>query len=86
MYRDRSHAGLIGRNFLYLADGEALLEDLGSGEYTKKYFSDERYEIFCTRGKGHNMPIIGGVDQKAGSNYCADAFERKPANKKSSVF
>ena len=38
MYRDRSHAGLIGRNFLYLADGEALLEDLGSGEYTKKYF------------------------------------------------
>jgi len=70
----------VQRNFLYLADGEALLEDLGSGEYTKKYFSDERYEIFCTRGKGHNMPIIGGVDQKAGSNYCADAFERKDEN------
>ena len=67
-------------SFLYLADGEALLEDLGSGEYTKKYFSDERYEIFCTRGKGHNMPIIGGVDQKAGSKYRADAFERKDEN------
>ena len=67
-------------SFLYLADGEALLEDLGSGEYTKKYFSDERYEIFCTRGKGHNMPVIGGVDQKAGSKYRADAFERKDEN------
>ena len=67
-------------SFLYLADGEELLEDLGSGEYTKKYFSDERYEIFCTRGKGHNMPIIGGVDQKAGSKYRADAFERKDEN------
>lgn len=67
-------------SFLYLVDGEALLEDLGSGEYTKKYFSDERYEIFCTRGKGHNMPIIGGVDQKAGSKYRTDAFERKDEN------
>ena len=67
-------------SFLYLADGEELLEDLGSGEYTKKYFSDERYEIFCTRGKGHNMPIIGGVDQRAGSKYRADAFERKDEN------
>lgn len=31
-------------------------------------------------GKGHNMPIIGGVDQKAGSKYRADAFERKDEN------
>ena len=67
-------------SFLYLAHGEELFEDLGSLEYTKKYFSDERYEIFCTRGKGQNMPIIGGVDQKAGSKYRADAFERKDEN------
>ena len=26
------------------------------------------------------MPIIGGVDQKAGSKYRADAFERKDEN------
>lgn len=77
---DESHNHNDVGSFLYLADGEALLEDLGSGEYTKKYFSDERYEIFCTRGKGHNMPIIGGVDQKAGSKYSADAFERKDEN------
>ena len=37
-------------------------------------------KFFCTRGKGHNMPIIGGVDQKAGSKYRADAFERKDEN------
>ena len=60
--------------------GEALLDDLGSGEYTKKYFSNERYEIFCTRGLSHNIPVIGGSDQKAGSEYRADAFEVRDGN------
>lgn len=67
-------------SFFYLVDGEALLDDLGSGEYTKKYFSNERYEIFCTRGLSHNIPVIGGSDQKAGSEYRADAFEVRDGN------
>ncbi len=67
-------------SFCYLVDGEALLDDLGSGEYTKKYFSNERYEIFCTRGLSHNIPVIGGSDQKAGSEYRADAFEVRDGN------
>lgn len=67
-------------SFFYLVDGEALLDDLGSGEYTKQYFSDKRYEIFCNRGLSHNMPVIGGVDQKPGSKYRADAFELKNDN------
>ena len=57
-----------------------MLDDLGSGEYTKKYFSNERYEIFCTRGLSHNIPVIGGSDQKAGSEYRADAFEVRDGN------
>lgn len=67
-------------SFFYLVDGEALLDDLGSGEYTKKYFSNQRYEIFCTRGLSHNIPVIGGSDQKAGSEYRADAFEVRDGN------
>ena len=62
-------------SFQYLADGEAFLDDLGAGEYTKDYFSEKRYEIFCNRGESHNIPIIGDVDQKAGKEYCADRFE-----------
>ena len=67
-------------SFLYLADGEGTFRGFRFRRIYKKYFSNERYEIFCTRGKGHNMPIIGGVDQKAGSKYRADAFERKDEN------
>ena len=62
-------------SFQYLADGEDFLDDLGAGEYTKDYFSEKRYEIFCNRGESHNIPIIGDVDQKAGKEYCADRFE-----------
>ena len=51
------------------------MDDLGAGEYTKDYFSEKRYEVFCNRGESHNIPIIGDVDQKAGKEYCADRFE-----------
>lgn len=64
-------------SFYYLVEGEAILDDLGAGEYTKDYFSEKRYEIFCNRGKSHNIPIIGGVDQKEGNEYRADRFELK---------
>ncbi len=60
--------------FFYLADGEAFLDDLGCGEYTKEYFSDKRYTIFCNRGAGHNIPLIDGGDQCAGKEYRADVF------------
>ena len=68
-------------SFYYLVDGETFLDDLGAGEYTRAYFSDKRYEIFCNRGKSHNIPIIGEVDQKAGSEYRADQFELKEDNR-----
>ena len=51
------------------------MDDLGAGEYTKDYFSEKRYEVFCNRGESHNIPIIGDVDQKAGKEYCADRFK-----------
>lgn len=62
-------------SFIYMADGEVFLEDLGAGEYTKKYFSTRRYEIFCNRGMSHNILVIDGVDQKDGREYRADKFE-----------
>ena len=29
----------------------SFLDDLGAGEYTKDYFSEKRYEVFCNRGE-----------------------------------
>lgn len=62
-------------SFFYLADGEAFLDDLGCGEYTKDYFSDRRYTVFCNRGESHNIPLIDGCDQCAGREYRAESFE-----------
>ena len=52
----------------------------GLASIRKNNFSNERYEIFCTRGLSHNIPVIGGSDQKAGSEYRADAFEVRDGN------
>jgi hypothetical protein len=58
-------------NFIYYIQGKMAICDLGAGEYTRDYFGDKRYEIFCNRSEGHNVPIIGGMGQKAGAGYTA---------------
>ncbi len=62
-------------HFLCVYNGEMLLTDLGAGEYTKDYFSDKRYGILCNRSFGHSVPIINGMEQCAGEEYCADGFD-----------
>ncbi|MCC8044270.1 MAG: heparinase II/III-family protein [Clostridiales bacterium] len=62
-------------SFLYLLGDEMLLADLGAGEYTKAYFTEEkRYQILCSRSLGHNVPLIDGKEQKAGEPYRCDSF------------
>ncbi len=62
-------------NFFYLAGGEMFITDLGCGEYTKDYFHEKRYTIFCNRSLGHNVPLIGGKEQLEGEEYHAERFE-----------
>ena len=61
-------------SFLYVRAGEMILADLGAGEYTAGYFGTQRYEYLCCRALGHNLPLIDGVEQKAGRVYAASAF------------
>lgn len=50
--------------------GEPMLLDLGSGVYSKQYFSAEhRYEYLCCCSRGHNVPIIGGRYQLEGRQW-----------------
>jgi hypothetical protein len=58
-------------NFIFYKNGKMAIADLGAGEYTKDYFGNKRYEIFCNRSKGHNVPIIAGEEQQAGVDFCA---------------
>ncbi|MDD9270739.1 heparinase II/III family protein [Paenibacillus sp. GCM10023248] len=66
----------IGHFILY-AQGETLLPDLGSGQYSRKYFGPERYEILCNGSQSHSVPIVDGLYQQAGEEHRAEvvAFE-----------
>ena len=68
----------IGSFLLVDGDGEGPM-DLGSGEYTRQYFSAERYTIFCNGSQGHSVPIVGGRFQEAGGQRRAKdvAFEER---------
>lgn len=61
----------IGHFILY-AQGETLLPDLGSGQYSRKYFGPERYDILCNGSQSHSVPIIDGLYQAAGAEHRAE--------------
>lgn len=53
-------------HFLLAGGGEWFLCDLGSGEYTREYFGEGRYELDCNGSQGHSVPVIDGCVQSAG--------------------
>lgn len=60
-------------SFLYVNQRDMHLVELGAGEYTKDYFSENRYTILCNNSFGHSVPIINGKGQQAGKEYgCSD--------------
>lgn len=61
-------------NFLIVKNEELILADIGSGEYTKDYFNENRYSQFCCRSMGHNVPIINDTEQSAGKMFHAEHF------------
>lgn len=63
-------------SFIFAKNGKQLLMDLGSGVYTRQYFAiDTRYSILECSSRGHNLPIVNGVEQFFGSDAKADKFE-----------
>ncbi|HWR10546.1 MAG TPA: heparinase II/III family protein [Rectinemataceae bacterium] len=60
----------IGSFELVWGDRE-FLADLGCGEYTREYFGEGRYSIFCNSSFGHSLPIIDGRGQSPGAAHKA---------------
>ncbi|MBQ4264025.1 MAG: heparinase II/III family protein [Clostridia bacterium] len=58
-------------SFMLYVDGEPEIIDLGNMTYTAKTFSDARYTLFNTRSAYHNLPMIGGCEQRAGEAFGA---------------
>ena len=55
------------------ADGQPIFLDAGSGKYTRRTFSNERYTIWAMSSDYHNLATINGVVQKGGKQeYSSD--------------
>lgn len=63
-------------SFIIASDNSQLLCDLGCGEYTRQYFTKERYKILCNSSLGHSVPIVNGeeqlCDEFTGYKVCAN--------------
>ena len=58
-------------NFIVYADGNPVLIDLGTEEYTAKTFSPRRFELWYLQSQYHNCPTVRGVLQHDGLAYAA---------------
>lgn len=60
--------------FMLLSGDDRIINDYGSGRYTRQYFSDERYSYLVTSSRGHSVPIINGKYQEFGQEYHAEVL------------
>jgi hypothetical protein len=74
-----SHAGHNGEShnhndvgdFMVYADGQPVIVDVGFGTYSAKTFSSDRYDLWYLNSAHHNVPLINGYQQSAGTRYGA---------------
>jgi hypothetical protein len=74
-----THAGNNGEShnhndvgdFMVYANGYPVIIDVGSGTYTARTFSRNRYKLWFNTSPYHNLPTINGYAQQAGKKYAA---------------
>lgn len=70
-HNDESHNHNDIGNYIVYYNGSPVLIDIGRGTYTRKTFSDKRYEIWYNCSDYHNTPTINGANQLPGQKYKA---------------
>lgn len=58
-------------DFILYANGDPVIIDVGSGTYTSKTFSKDRYTIWFNTSAYHNLPTINGQQQSEGKSFAA---------------
>lgn len=58
-------------NIVLFRGEEPVFIDGGVATYTKTTFSDKRYTLWTMRSVYHNLPVIGGVEERAGREFAA---------------
>jgi hypothetical protein len=70
-HNDEPHNHNDVGSFIYYKKGKMVICDLGSGQYTKDYFNENRYTVFCNQSLSHSVPLINGEGQKPGREHGA---------------
>lgn len=84
-HNNESHNHNDAGNFIVYLNGEPLIIDAGVGEYTRKTFSSERYDIWTMQSSYHNLPDINHKAQKEGRDFFASGYNSKNNGKKTIV-
>jgi Heparinase II/III-like protein len=58
-------------DFIVYADGLPVIIDVGSGTYTARTFSRDRYQLWFNTSAFHNLPTINGFGEREGLAYGA---------------
>ena len=74
-----AHAGNNGKShnhndvgdFVIYADGQPVIVDVGSGTYTSRTFSKDRYQLWFNTSAFHNLPTVNGHQEQEGNTYSA---------------
>jgi hypothetical protein len=69
---DESHNHNDIGNYVVYYNGQPVLIDVGRGTYTRKTFSDKRYDIWYNCSEYHNVPTINGNNQPPGPAFKAN--------------
>lgn len=72
-------------NYVVYYNGLPLIIDVGSGVYTARSFSSERYEIWSNCSDYHNCPTINGYTQKPGRDFKAEYLNHDIRKNKTSL-
>lgn len=60
----------VGDLIVY-ADGQPVIVDVGSGTYTARTFSKDRYQLWFNTSAFHNLPTVNGRQQQEGPEHGA---------------
>lgn len=74
-HNDESHNHNDIGHLSVALDGIPILVDAGVGTYTAQTFSAERYEIWTMQSGFHNVPVVNGMEQRAGRNFQARVLD-----------
>ena len=82
-HNNESHNHNDVGSFVVFDNGQPVFIDVGSGTYTAKTFSSERYTLWNVRSLYHNLPFFGEAEQHNGAQFAARAVSCTTDGKKS---